>query len=234
MRIIIPNPFLRVSSFQSGTLRTSSIGKLVCAILLFAGFILTGGEARASTNVLVNPGAENGLAGWKLSLTGYIQVVNTNQLINGAGSGNIFVHSGSNEFELFNTTANTTVIYQDFPAAPGSQWTASCYAICYASNYFNPGAIAHMQIAFFDSTGTNLVTDPNLGTPGVYGSDILDPTLVGFPFTVVPPMAVDPSGWLYLTPCRLPLPQAPRWSDINSSSTIPSRMEARFIGTTAN
>src|ERR1035437_4703610 len=29
---------------------------------------------------------------------------------------------------------------------------ASCYAICYASNYFTAGASAHLQVVFYNST----------------------------------------------------------------------------------
>jgi hypothetical protein len=97
-------------------------GNLICAVLL-AALVMFGGTVRA-TNVLVNPGAETGnLNGWIQSLTGYIFVVSTNSQVNGQ---NILAHSGSNVFELFNTTETTTYLYQDYAAIAGSQWSASC------------------------------------------------------------------------------------------------------------
>jgi hypothetical protein len=179
-------------------------GNLICAVLL-AALVMFGGTVRA-TNVLVNPGAETGnLNGWIQSLTGYIFVVSTNSQVNGQ---NILAHSGSNVFELFNTTETTTYLYQDYAAIAGSQWSASADAICLASNYFQAGANAHMEMTFFDSTGTNVVPSTNSisGTAGTYGSDFLDPSDysgLGITWTIIPPMAVDASGWLFLSPTNL-------------------------------
>ena len=105
-------------------------------------------------------------------------------------------------FELSDTTADSAYMYQDFAAVAGSQWSASCWAICYASNYFD-SAIAYMSVAFYDTNG-NVVKDdpinPDPGTFGVYGSDVLDPFgyLGTTPWIIAPPQAVDATGWLYL------------------------------------
>ena len=192
------------SSVQSAARSTNSkVSHLVCATFL-AGLILFGGGAKAQ-NVLVNPGAETGdLTGWHVSNTGYIYVVSTNSLQGGAGSLNRLAHSGKYTFQLFDTTANSAIIYQDFAAVAGSQWSASCYAICYASNYFNAGASAHLQVVFYGITNNVVVsTNSSSGTAGVYGSDFLDPTDlsgIGVYWTIVPPPAVDATGWLFLTP----------------------------------
>ena len=200
MSILKNNLRLSGSSVQSDARSTNSrVNNRVCATFL-AGLILFGGGAKAQ-NVLVNPGAETGdLTGWNVSLTGYIYVVSTNGTMAGVTNGIIstnkfLAHSGAYTFQLFDTTANSAYIYQDYPAVAGSEWSASCWAICYASNYFNPGASAHMQVVFYDNA-TNALA--------VYGSQILDPTdLFGASggaiyWTIVPPPAVDATGWIYL------------------------------------
>jgi hypothetical protein len=205
MSIFKKNPRLFGSSVQSSARRiNSTIGNLACATVL-AGFILCGGAAKAQNeilpgHVLLNPGAENGLTNWNVSLTGYINTVSTNSLINGAGSGNVLAHSGGNVFRLFDTTADQAYIYQDIAADPGSQWSATCYAICYASNYFQAGASADMQVSFYDATNGLLSSSNavNQSAGNVYGSDFLDPVLEPGYWMIIPPMAVDASGWVSL------------------------------------
>jgi hypothetical protein len=209
--------YLRLSgsSVQSVARSTNSrVKNRVCATFL-AGLILFlfGGGAKAQ-NVLVNPGAETGdLAGWNVSLTGYIYVVSTNGTMAGVTNGIIstnhfLAHSGKYTFQLFDTTASSAIIYQDFAADPGSQWSASCWTICYASNYFNPGANAHMQVAFYGITN-NIVASPSSssGNAGIYGSDFLDPAGSPIPGVIfwifAPPAAVDPTGWVFLQPTNL-------------------------------
>jgi len=184
----------------------SKIINWVCAAL-FAGFIFLGsGDAKAAPsypyNVLVNPGAETGdLTGWNVSGTGYNFVVSNNNLV--PGTTNTFsVHSGAYMFQMFDVSADSAYIWQDYAAAAGSQWSASAWAICYASNYFDT-AIAYMSVAFYDTNGNVVKNDPvnpDPGTIGVYGSAILDPNApvwdVGW--IIAPPPAVDASGWLYL------------------------------------
>jgi hypothetical protein len=196
------------SSVQSAARSTNSkVSHRVCATFL-AGLILFGGGAKAQ-NVLVNPGAETGdLTGWHVSNTGYIYVVSTNGTMAGVTNGIIstnhfLAHSDKYTFQLFDTTGNSAIIYQDFATVAGSQWSASCYAICYASNYFSAGASAHLQVVFYNSTnGVVVSTNSSSGTAGVYGSDFLDPIdLSGVAWwTIVPPPAVDATGWLFLTP----------------------------------
>src|ERR1019366_1747908 len=134
------------SSVQSDARSTNSkVNNRVCATFL-AGLILFGGGAKAA-NVLLNPGAETGdLTGWNVSNTGYKYVVSTNGTIPNSGTNsnftNYLAHSGKWTFQLFDTTGNEgaprAFIYQDFATLAGSQWSASCWTICYASNYFNP------------------------------------------------------------------------------------------------
>jgi hypothetical protein len=192
------------SSSRSGFPHGRSTYEFAVLAIACAVFVLCGGAARASTNVLTNPGAESGdLSGWNVSLTGYLYAVSTNSLINGPGSGYVLSHSGQYVFQLFDTTADSAILYQDFPAGPGSQWSASCDAICYASNYFNPGATAHLQIGFYD-VSNNVIADPGFAAPGVYGSNIMDPAGSPDPINLywifAPPMAVDANGWVYLNP----------------------------------
>ena len=215
MSISINN--LRPSGFsiQSGARSTNSkIINWLCGSFI-ASLILLGGGAKAAPapyNVLVNPGAETGdLTGWNVSSTGYTLVVSTNSLVPNTTDENILAY-GKYVFEQFDTTADSAYIWQDYPAVAGSQWSANCWAICYASNYFD-SAIAYMEVAFFD-TNNNLLGasfDDNIGTCpapfqeygyGVYGSAILDPNatlILGGPnWIITPPPAVDTSGWMYL------------------------------------
>ncbi len=193
---------LLISSIRSSTRFTSYKNtSFICAVVV-AGFALCG-SANAQ-NVLVNPGAETGdLTGWQESLTGYKYVVSTNQTIPNSSS-NFLAHSGKYTFQLFDTTASSAFIYQDFAAIEGSQWAASAYAICYASNYFQAGANAHLQVAFYDSTN-GLIPYPS--TVGVtYGSIFLDPidySGIGVTWAMIPPPALDASGWVSLQATNL-------------------------------
>ena len=136
---------------------------------------------------------------------------NTNSVIpndTAPGATNYLAHSGTNTFQLFDTTANSAIIYQDYPAAAGSQWTASCWAICYASNYFD-SAFTYMSVAFYDTNGMLLGASFDSGSGGypapfqqygygVYASVVLDPIYLFAPYIIAPPPAVDASGWMYL------------------------------------
>jgi hypothetical protein len=171
MSILKNNLRLSGSPVQSDARSTNSrVSNLVCATIL-AGLILFGGGAKAA-NMLINPGAETGdFTGWTVGLTGYEYVVGTN--------GNRLsrsVNSGQYMFQLFDTTASSAIIYQDFAANPGSQWSGSCYAVSYATDYFQIPANAHMQVVFYN-TNNVVVPSPsalNVGG-GVYGSEFLDP-----------------------------------------------------------
>ena len=210
------NTFIKIlrrsrSSVPSGTrLTNAKVGNLICGAVL-AGLLLSGGSAKATFspyNVLINPGAETGdFTGWQQSLTGYKYVVSTNGTIPNSGGSNFLAHSGQYTFQLFDTTADSAYIYQDFAAIAGSQWSANCWAICYASNYFSSGANAHLQVVFYDASNNVVPYYPPTGQMGgVYGSDFLDPvdnSGYGIYWTIVPPMAVDASGWLFLQPTNL-------------------------------
>ncbi len=194
-------PLLNSPAQSGATWTNSKIGRLACATLLAS--LAFCGSANAY-NILKNPGAETGdLTSWQESLTGYKYVVSTNGIIPGDTT-NFLAHSGQYTFQLFDTTADSAYIYQDFAAAPGSQWAASCWAICYASNYFNPGANAHLQVVFYDASN-NVVLYPSTAG-GTYTSDFLDPvdlSGIGVTWTIVPPMAVDASGWVGLQATNL-------------------------------
>jgi hypothetical protein len=212
MSIFKNNLRLSGSSVQSAARLTNSrVGNRVGATFL-AGLILFlfGGGAKAFTpyNALVNPGAETGsLTGWQVSNTGYIAVVSTNGAMAGVTNGiistnQLLAHSGAYTFRLFDTTSDSAYIYQDYAAMAGSHWSASCWAICYASNYFD-SAIAYMSVAFYDVSNNLLGAsfDPNFSQYGfgVYGSAVLDPNGLGtIGWIIAPPQATDATGWLYL------------------------------------
>ena len=156
-----------------------------------------GGSAKA-VNVLINPGAETGnTTGWTMDPDG--SIANTNQYYYNGGAdypptaSNILAHTGEYCFKTYQTYANAaTRIYQDYAAGPGSQWTANCYALSHSQDYISTPCNAHLQVVFYDNAYNALA---------VYGSVFLDPTDLsglGVTWAVVPPMAVDATGWLYL------------------------------------
>ncbi len=152
--------------------------------------------------MLINPGAETGdLTGWNQSTSGYKFVVSTNQFIPNSGNSNYLAHSGKYTFELFDTTADTSYIYQDFPANAGSQWSASCDIIGYASNYFGGGSSAEMMVVFFDTNDDVVPYPPS--SYGTLGSVILDTYGIIPPYDMILPPAVDASGWVYLQPTNM-------------------------------
>jgi hypothetical protein len=208
MSIFNQNLGLFGSSIQSGGQSTSSkISRRICASLL-AGFMFAGVSTQAyTTNVLVNPGAETGdLTGWQQSLTGYKYAVLTNY---SSGSSINLAHSGKYTFQLFDTTGDAAIMYQDYAAIAGSQWTATGYAISYASNYLSTTTSAHMQAVFYDSN--NIVVPypaaETYSTSGIYDSLFMDPnaaSLIGLGIpAIVPPPAVDATGWMFLQTTNL-------------------------------
>jgi hypothetical protein len=185
--------------FRSRTAH-SRVKNIICAIFL-AALVSIGGSVKAQ-NMLINPGAETGdLTGWNQSTGGYKYVVSTNQFIPNSGNSNYLAHSGKYTFELFDTTADTSYIYQDFPAIAGSQWSASSDIIGYASNYFGAGSSAEMMVVFFD-TNDNVVPYPP-SAYGTLGSVILDTYGIAPPYDMILPPAVDASGWVYLQPTNM-------------------------------
>jgi Immunoglobulin I-set domain len=182
---------------SSGCSITSIIINLVACAAILAGFGHFGGSAKAA-NVLVNPGAETGnITGWTLDPDGSIASA-TDYYYNGGTNyppyaSNILTHTGGYCFKTYQTYANAnTRIYQDIAAGPGSQWTANCYALSHAQDYISTPCNAHLQVVFYDV---------NYNALAVYGSVFLDPTDLsglGVTWTVVPPMALDATGWLYL------------------------------------
>ena len=186
--------FLR-KLFQS---RPRGTGLTVFSLAVLAVGLLFGNLAMAA-NVLINPGAETGdSTGWTFDADASVASTNGFQYNGGTNyppnASNILVHSGEYTFKLYQNVVGATRAYQDIAAAPGSQWAASTYALSHTQDYIQAGGSALMQVVFYDSTGTNALA--------VYGSDILDPQNP-YPdppyFTLLPPMAVDATGWLFLT-----------------------------------
>jgi len=217
---------------------------VLAGLILFAAAQRSGLSQVPPYNVLVNSGAETGdLTGWTVSDTGYINAISTNNLVDGAGSGYVQAHSGQYAFRLFDTTGaegeGTASIYQDYAASSNSQWSASCYAICYASNYFST-AITYMSVAFYD-TNNNVLYDTNVSSSlyGVYGSAVVDPlAFIGSLGWVITPtnasgwLPDESSGWLYLPATNfyyaysLPVgvtapPNPPPGSQVESGSEYP-------------
>jgi hypothetical protein len=196
------NARLRGVLDQSSNFSTiSRFGILVSASLLVVAVLFSGGSAQGQ-NMLINPGAETGdLTGWNQSPSGYKYAVSTNQFIPNSGNSNYLAHSGAYTFQLFDTTADTSYIYQDFPAIAGSQWSASSYIIGYAANYFGGGSSAEMMVVFFDTNDVVVPYPPS--SYGTLGSVILDTYGIFPPYDMILPPAVDASGWVYLQPTNM-------------------------------
>ena len=134
MSMLRNNLRLPGSSVQSGARSTSTtISNLVGATLL-AGLILFGGGAKAQNpNVLVNPSGEGtssssnivggSLANWNISLTGYSAAVSTNSVIPNTTQPLLpFIYSGITNawsIQIFDTTSDSSYIWQDIAADPG-------------------------------------------------------------------------------------------------------------------
>ena len=158
-------------SIQSGVhSNTVRISRWFFAGILACFFVLFFGSGATAQNVLINPGAETGdFTGWNLSGgAGYKFVVSTNQFVPNSAPSNYLAHSGKYAFELFDTTGDSSYIYQDFPAIAGSQWSAGCDAIGYASNYFGAGSSADMMVVFLTPMTTWCLILPAL-------TELLDP-----------------------------------------------------------
>jgi Immunoglobulin domain len=178
---------------QSIKIMKSPIKNLILTSLIF--FIIICSGVVNAANVLVNPGAETGdSTGWVFDAKA--SVASTNDFnYNGGQSfpptaSNVLAHTGEYVFKTYQDFANaSTRIYQDIATSAGSQWTASCFALSHAQDYISVPCSAHLQVVFYDNL-TNALA--------VYGSQILDPTAEPLSWTIVPPMAVDASGWLDL------------------------------------
>ena len=170
----------------------------VCAAAV-VGLFLPAISMKAD-NVLVNPGAETGgTTGWTVFNSG--SAASTNSfLVNGGnptGASNVMSWTGGWVFKTYNTSYARTMMYQDIAASAGSQWSGSVHAYSHAQDYISAGSTAHMQVVFYDSSGTNALA--------VYGSDILDPSYnpPPFPFIMYPPPATNIDGWLFLQATNL-------------------------------
>jgi hypothetical protein len=164
---------------------------------MFAISIL-GGSGAMAANVLINPGAETGdSTGWTFDAKA--SVASTNDYNYNAGvsypptASNVLSHTGAYVFKTYQDTGGaSTRIYQDIATAAGSQWNASCYALSHIQDYISAPCNAHLQVVFYDNANSALA---------VYGSQVLDPTDLsgyGITWTIIPPMAVDATGWVYL------------------------------------
>jgi hypothetical protein len=192
---------LNAAPIQSGGRSTTSIISMLasCAVMLLVGLVLFGGSTQAA-NVLINPGAETGnSAGWTLDQKASIASTNGYYWNGGTNyppaASNILAHTGGYVFTTYQDWAAAgTRVYQDIAAAPGSQWSASCYGLSHAQDYISAASScnAHLQVVFYDNANNAL---------SIYGSSFLDPIdLSGIPITyaIIPPMAVDASGWVFL------------------------------------
>jgi hypothetical protein len=195
------------------------IGNFVWATVM-ACLILLGGKATAA-NVLVNPGAETGNStGWVFDTKASVASTNAYNYNGGISypptASNILSHTGAYVFKTYQDTGGAlTRIYQDIAAGPNSQWSANCYALSHLQDYISAPCNAHLQVVFYDNA-TNALA--------VYGSQILDPTdLSGFgsTWTIVPPMAVDASGWLYLNVTNVFSSDPASENNYSSTTTLP-------------
>jgi hypothetical protein len=220
MRIIKAKRCCVLAPFQADMFRTDSqVFNLARVVVPLAIGLLSGPLANAAS-VLVNPGAETGdSTGWTLGAKASVVSTNGYQWNNGTNyppyASNILVHTGGYAFKSYQDSgAASTLIYQDIAAGAGSQWTAACWALSHAQDYIGAGNNAHLQVVFYDNA-TNALA--------VYGSAVLDPSNVGFPFTEVPPMGLGPGDWLYLqvtnTYSSDPASEA-NWSGANSGSLV--------------
>ncbi|NOS72531.1 MAG: immunoglobulin domain-containing protein [Verrucomicrobia bacterium] len=115
------------------------------------GYITIRANAADPKNALVNPGFENGLAGWTSYGNGGNIELTGNTYYNGGnavGASNVLVYEGlkvQKVFPTFTGGANYSGIYQDIPTGAGSTWSATAKLLTHHQDH----------IGVWDPDGTN-------------------------------------------------------------------------------
>ena len=161
----------------SGSLnrRAGFLASTVAGIALGAAVIFSGGAARASTNVLINPGFETGsVSGWTPYGSAFVESTN-NTYFNGGnpvGASNVLTHSGTFTFKTFGSfngvANNTNGVFQDVLTGPGSVWSATGFGLSHVQDFIGGENLAWLQVSFVDS-GNNVLA--------MYRSIFIDPTV---------------------------------------------------------
>lgn len=135
------------------------------AFLLLASLAIWHGSQGAVINLLVNSGFEDSTGtGWTTFGNALIESTN-NAYYNGGvdGGSNVVARTGAFTFKTFgqaSSAGGNTVngAYQDVPAAPGSTWSASGYALTHKQDLISGANSAWLEVSFRNANDAALAT----------------------------------------------------------------------------
>jgi hypothetical protein len=167
------------------------------ALLIACVGVFALATAAAAANVLVNPGFENGLAGWGVFGNAYAEVANPPHFVPYAGNG--LVSMFGNWWGVFNVSG----IFQEFATCPGDEWTFSCKSRHWSGDPMTADGVDDnwvvQKIAWFDASNAEIGGVESRILDGTYPVDTWfdNNAIVG----VAPPGAVKMQALvLYLQP----------------------------------
>lgn len=149
-------------------------------------------------NLLANPGFENGLTGWTTFGNVFHETANPPQFVPNSGNGLVSM------FGNFSGSFNVSGMFQEFAAAPGSEWEIDIF-----SRHFSGDALVGsgppndnwvvQKIAFFDAANTEIGGAESTIMTGAFPTDVwIDNAAV---FGTAPPGTVKVQAlFLYLQP----------------------------------
>ena len=127
------------------------------------------GAASAAGNVLANPGFESGLSGWGVFGNVYAESSNPPQFVPYEGSK--LVSRFGNWWGVFNVSG----IFQEFPTAPGAEWTMSCKTRHWSGDPMTADGVDDnwvvQKIAWFDAGGTEIGGVESTVLNGTFATD---------------------------------------------------------------
>ena len=153
--------------------------------IAMATLFLMGMAAAASAgNILVNPGFENGFTGWGHFNNAYVEASNPPQFV--PYEGNALCSMFGNWWGGFNVSG----VFQEFLAAPGSEWTMSCKTRHWSGDPMTADGVDDnwvvQKIAFFDAGGAEIGGVESRVLDGTFATDTW--------FDSAPIMGVAPAG----------------------------------------
>jgi hypothetical protein len=125
-------------------------------LLIVAFAMLTVATGASAQNILANPGFEDGYSGWTLFNNAYIETTGGDPCIN--------PYEGVYDLKFFGNfwgSFNVSGAFQNFPTAPGAEWTMCCQSyICADDPMIGTGPDAFcwaiQKIVFFDASDTEI------------------------------------------------------------------------------
>jgi hypothetical protein len=131
-----------LSTQHKSAISPSRFTAIFMVMLVSAGLFLAIGKNASATNILVNPGMEDGLNNWTTFGAGFNTSVQTN-----------FTHSGTNAFKVFGqfiTVTNYSGMFQDFTSGSGAVYNVSGWMYTPTSDALAGGNQCWFEFSFRD------------------------------------------------------------------------------------